>query len=1048
MNLATWSIRNPAPTIILFVLLALAGISGFNSLPVQNLPDLDQPTVNITLVEPGAAPAQLETEVARRVEDSLASLSGLKHVRTSITDGQVSIVAEFVLEKPLSQALIEAKDAVDRVRSDLPSDVQPPSISAVSISGQAMLVYAAASPNKSEEALSWYVDNTISKAVLGVPGVGRFERVGGLQREVRIEVDPAQLAAQGITPADVSRAVRLVQQQSSGGRGQLSQGEQAVRTIATVRQAADLQALPIALPDGRQVRLDQIARVSDATAERTQVALLDGKPVVGFNIYHAKGTDEVKVAKAVRATLGRLQAADPTLNFTQVAGSAPYTEEQYKGSMEMLYEGGILAVLVVSLFLRSWRATLIAAATLPLSILPAFAAMHLLGFSLNILTLLALAVVVGILVDDAIVEIENIERHSRIGKPIVQAVGDAVTEIALAVLATTMTLVAVFLPTTFMSGAPGKLFREFGGTAVVAVLASLLVARMLTPLMAARWLKAEPAGSRPDGRLMHWYLSAIRWCLAHRFPTAAGAIIFFVASLALAPLIPSGLIPAADTGSTTVNVELPPGSSLQTTLQVTENARAAIHGVAGVRDIFTTVGVSQASGGGSQGGDQHAGEVRNGALAITLAPRGQRPRQVDIENALRERLLAVPGARFHVGAGRPGEKMQLILASDNAQALKASAEALQRQLLGVGQLSNISTTASLERPEIVVRPDLQRAAERGVTTQEIGDVVRVATSGDFDANVARLNLDNRQVYIRARLPDAARQDIDTLANLRVNGRNGPIPLSSVADLSVESGPSQIDRYDRHRYVTVDADLGGTALSDALKAAQATPALKALPSSVQLIPAGDAEIANELATGFGGAMLTGVLCVFCVLVLLFKDFFQPVTILSALPLSIAGALVALLLAHSELDINSTIGLVALMGIVCKNSILLVEYAIVGIRQRGLSRYDALVDACHKRARPIVMTTLAMTAGMAPVALGWGPDASFRRPLAVAVIGGLLSSTALSLLVVPVAYTYVDGLERRLAKLLGRRSEQLGPAQETARLTPVDHGEIDTLGVTAG
>jgi multidrug efflux pump subunit AcrB len=1048
MNLATWSIRNPAPTIVLFVLLALAGILGFSSLPVQNLPDLDQPTVNITLVEPGAAPAQLETEVARRVEDSLASLSGLKHVRTSITDGQVSIVAEFVLEKPLSQALIEAKDAVDRVRSDLPSDVQPPSVSAVAISGQSMLVYAVASPMKSEEALSWYVDDTVSKAVLGVPGVGRFQRVGGVQREVRIEVNPAQLAALGITPADVSRAVRQVQQQSSGGRGQLGQEEQAVRTIATVRQAADLQALPIVLPDGRQVRLDQVATVWDAAAERTQVALLDGKRVVGFNIYHAKGFDEVKVARAVGAVLGRLQAADPALTFTQVAGSAPYTEEQYKGSMDMLYEGGLLAVLVVSLFLRSWRATLIAAATLPLSILPAFAAMHLLGFSLNILTLLALAVVVGILVDDAIVEIENVERHSRMGKPIVRAVGDAVTEIALAVVATTMTLVAVFLPTTFMSGAPGKLFREFGGTAVVAVLASLLVARMFTPLVAARWLKTEPARSRPDGRLMRWYLSAIRWCLAHRFLTAAGAIIFFVASLALAPLIPSGLIPAADTGSTTVNIDLPPGSALQATLQVAENARAAVRGVPGVRGVFTTVGESQASGGGSQGGDQHAGEVRHGALAISLAPHGQRPPQVDIENALRARLLSVPGARFHVGAGRPGEKMQLILASDNAQALKASAEALQRQLLGVGQLSNISTTASLERPEIIVRPDLQRAAERGVTTQEIGDVVRVATSGDFDANVARLNLDNRQVYIRVRVPDAARQDIDTLANLRVNGRDGPIPLSSVAHLSVESGPSQIDRYDRHRYVTVDADLGGTALSDALKAAQALPALRGLPSSVQLIPAGDAEIANELATGFGGAMLTGVLCVFCVLVLLFKDFLQPVTILSALPLSIGGALVALLLARSELDINSTIGLVALMGIVCKNSILLVDYAIVGIRQRGLSRYDALVDACHKRARPIVMTTLAMTAGMAPVALGWGPDASFRRPMAVAVIGGLLSSTALSLLVVPVAFTYVDGLERRLAKLFGGRSEPTSPATEATRRTILDDREDEAFGVVPG
>lgn len=1026
MNFATWSIRNPVPTIILFVLLALAGISSFINLPVQNLPDLDQPTVNITLVEPGAAPAQLETEVARRVEDSLASLSGLKHIRTSITDGQVSIVAEFVLEKPLSQALIEAKDAVDRVRSDLPTDVQPPSVSAVAINSQAMLVYAIASPGRTEEELSWYVDDTVSKAVLGVPGVGRFLRVGGVQREARVEVDPAQLAAQGLTPADVSRALRQMQQQSSGGRGQLGRGEQAVRTIATARQATDLQDLRIALPDGRQLRLDQVATVRDAAADRAQIALLDGKRVVGFKVYHAKGADEVRIAQAVRAVLGRLQANDPSLSFTQVGGSVDYTGEQYKGSMDMLYEGGILAVLVVFLFLRNWRATLIAAAALPLSILPTFAAMHWLGYSLNILTLLALAVVVGILVDDAIVEVENIERHGHMGKPVFQAVSEAVSEIALAVLATTMTLVAVFLPTTFMGGAPGLLFRQFGWTAVIAVVFSLVVARLLTPLMAVYWLKPKPETSRADGAVMRWYLSAIRWCLAHRATTAAGAVIFFIASLALAPLIPSGLLPASDTGYTTVNIELPPGASLENTLQVAKNAGAAIRSVPGVRGIFTTVGEPQQSGSGPQGGDQHAGEVRNGALTVTFAARGRRPRQVEIENAMRARLMAVPGARFHVGAGRAGEKMQLILASDNVQALKSSAEALQRQLLGVGQLSNISTTASLERPEIVVRPDPERASERGVTTQEIGDIVRIATNGDFDANVARLNLDNRQVYIRTRLADAARQDINVLGNLRVDGRDGPVPLSSVANLSVESGPSQIDRYDRHRYVTVDADLGGTSLGTALKAAQALPALSGLPSSVQVIPAGDAEIAQELATGFGGAIVIGVLCVFCVLVLLFKDFLQPLTILSALPLSIGGAFVALLLVHSELDINSMIGLIMLMGIVCKNSILLVEYTIVGIRERGLSRYDALIDACHKRARPIVMTTVAMIAGMAPIALGLGPDASFRRPMAVAVIGGLLSSTALSLLVVPVAFSYMDGLQRRLAKLFGRHPERFDPA----------------------
>ncbi|HEY4316022.1 MAG TPA: efflux RND transporter permease subunit [Herbaspirillum sp.] len=1015
MNFATWSIRNPIPSILLFVLLTLAGLWGFHKLPIQNMPDIELPTINVTLVQPGAAPAQLETEVARKVEDSLATLSGLKHQYTTITDSQVAISVQFELEKNLSDALIETKNAVDRVRSDLPVDLQQPTVSSVTSAGEAILVYSVASSRMDEEALSWYADDTLAKTVLGIQGVARFERVGGVQREVRIEVDPARLNALGVTAADVSRALRQVQQESSGGRGQLGRAEQSVRTIATVRQAADLAAFPIALADGREVRLDQLATVHDGIAERTQMAMLDGKPVVGFKIYRAKGFDETQIAAGVKQLLAQLQKDDPTLRFTPVSGTVDYTLEQYQGSMDMLYEGALLAVLVVWAFLRDWRATLVSAAALPLSILPTFAAMYWLGYSLNTLTLLALAVIVGILVDDAIVEIENIERHGHMGKPILQAAGDAVTEIALAVIATTMSLVVVFLPTAMMSGIPGLFFKQFGWTAVIAVLASLLVARLLTPMMAAYLLKSRPPREHEDGRVMAWYLAAVAWCMRHRRFTAFGAALFFAGSIALVPLIPSGLVPPADRGFTTVNIELPPGSSVDNTRDVAEAARLALADVAGIQSVFTTIGNALQAGNGIQ----QAGEVRKGALVLTLKPREEREKQTAIEIAIRKKLLAVPGARFTVGSGGIGEKMSLILTSDNADVLKNRAQMLERELRSVGRLSNINSTASLERPEIIVRPDAERAAERGVTTANIGSVVRIATSGDFDTNVARLNLDNRQVYMRVRIADAARQDIDTLANMRVNGRDGLVPLSSVASLSVESGPSQISRYDRHRYVTVNADLGGLPLGAALSAASALPSVKGLPSSVRLIQTGDAEIAAELASGFGMAIVVGILCVYCVLTLLFKDFLQPVTILSAIPLSLGGAFVALLAAHSELDIPAMIGLVMLMGIVTKNSILLVEYAVVGVHERGMSLQDALLDACHKRARPIVMTTVAMIAGMLPIAMGLGADASFRQPMATAVIGGLLTSTALSLLVVPVVFTYVDGFEGWIVRAVMKR-----------------------------
>ncbi len=1029
MNFATWSIRNPIPVILLFVLLAFSGFWGFYNLPIQDLPDLDRPTVMVTLAEPGAAPAQLETEVARKVEDSIATVAGVRHITTSITDGQVAITAQFALETRISDALVSVKDAVDRVRSDLPADMLEPGVSAVRISGGAILVYAVGSSRMNEERLAWFVDDTLAKAVLAVPGVGRFERIGGVDREVRVEVDPVRMAALDVTAADVSRALRQVQQQSSGGRGQIGGQEQSVRTIATVRQAADLAALPIVLPGGRHLRLDQVATVSDTIADRTQLARRDGKPVVGFQIYRAKGFDETRIAKNVRTKLEQLGAQDPSLRFDQVSGSVDFTLEQYHGSMDMLYEGACLTVLVVFLFLRDWRAALIASTALPLSILPAFAGMAMLGYSLNVLTLLALAIVVGILVDDAIVEIENIERHARAGKPIREAAKEAVTEIGLAVVATTMSLVAVFLPTATMGGVAGIVFKQFGWTVVIAVLSSLVVARLLTPMMAAYLLKPrspEAPKEGGDGWVMTRYLAAANWCLGHRGVSISGAALFFVASLGLAPLIPFGLLPAIDRGNTSINFELSPGSSLADTLEVAEAARLAIKDMPGIRTIFTAIGQPQQAGGGRQ----QAGNIGKGTLILALGPAGERASQAEIEKQVGARLQTIPGARFSIGAGRPGEKMQLTLFGENTQALIATAEQFARELRNVAGLSNIQTTASLDRPEIVIRPDAARAAELGVSTQTIGDVARIATAGDRDQNVARLNLDNRQLYIRVQFPDLDRRDISTFANLRINAQSGVVPLSSVADISIESGPSQIDRYDRHRNVVVTADLGGVPLGTALKQAKALPALQHLPSGVQLMNTGDAEIQAELASGFGIAIVVGILCVSSVLILLFADFFQPITILSALPLSLGGAFLALFVVGSEFDIPSMLGLVMLMGIVAKNSILLVEFAIMGIRDRGLSRHDALIDACHKRARPIVMTTVAMIAGMAPILLGFSSGASFRQPMAVAVIGGLLSSTALSLLIVPVVFTYVDDLEKWIGRHF-RSSDRSPPSTMETR-----------------
>jgi multidrug efflux pump subunit AcrB len=1023
-NIATWSIRNPIPAVLFFILATLAGIWGFRSLGIQDFPDLDAPTVIITLRQPGAAPAQLETEVAKKVEDKLATVRGLNHISTNISDGTVNITATFLIEHKLSDALTDVKDAVDSIRGDLPTDLEEPQISKITTGpGGAMLTYAVTHQGMDEEELSWLTDDRIARTMLAVKGVGQFSRVGGVQREVQVLVDPAKLNAFNVTALDVSRALRRVQQENSGGRGQVGGEEQGIRTIATVKTAGELEALPIVLADGRSLRLDQVAIVKDAIAERNQAATLDGAPALGFQIFRSKGYDELKIERGVLDAIATLEAQNPGLKFKLVGSTVEHTKEQFRGSMNMLYEGGLLTILVIWWFLRDWRATVIGAIALPLSILPTFAFMKWMGYSLNTITLLALAVVVGILVDDAIVEVENIDRHikDKGQRTIRQAIEDAVNEIWLAVLATTAALVVVFLPTAFMSGIPGLVFKQFGWTVVISVIASLVVARIATPVLAV-WLLRDQAPSakqaqaqahsKGDGFWMRWYLKVVKWCLQHRRITLLLTLLSFAGSVALVPLLQTGFIPAGDKGRVTVDVELSPGASLQKTLAAAEEARLAVMQVPAVAQVFITAGAAKRP---DQTSGLSAGEVRRASLNILLKPRKERGSQTEVENAMRPLLAAVPGIRWSISGGGPGEKLQLILASNDIDALRAAAEAVERDMRALPFLSGVTSSASLERGEITVRPDAAKAAERGVSTQAIGETLRVATSGDFSQALSKLKLDNRQLDVRVRFPDDMRKDPSAFANLRVPGQGSLVPLATVADIQLESGPAQIGRYDRQRYFSISADLGGYSLGAALQAAKGLPAINALPSSVKVVEQGDAEVMRDLFGGFGLALLIGVICKLCVLVLLFRNWFQPVTILSVLPMCVGGAFVALLAFGGQLSLPVLIGIVMLFGIVTKNSILVVEYAILGM-QRGLSEHDALVDACHKRAQPVVMTTVAMIAGMLPMSFGWGGDGSFRQPMAIAVIGGLISSTLLSLIVVPVISIYVSKFERGLVAVL--------------------------------
>ncbi|HVE53589.1 MAG TPA: efflux RND transporter permease subunit, partial [Ramlibacter sp.] len=778
MNVSAWSIRNPIPAVMLFVLLTFGGVLSFKAMKVQNFPDIDLPTVMVTAALPGAAPAQLETDVARKLENSIATVQGLKHIYTKVQDGVVTLTAEFRLEKPVQEAVDDVRSAVAKVRSDLPTDLRDPIISKLELAGQPVLAFTIASRSMDDEALSWFVDNDLSRRLLAVPGVGAVNRVGGVTREIRVAVDPLKLQSLGVTAADISRQLRQVQTESAGGRADLGGGEQPVRTLATVQSAREIAQMELSLPGGRSIRLSDVAEITDTIAEPRAAALLDGKPVVGFEVARSRGESEVAVGAAVRKALADLKAQRPDIELTQAFDFVTPVEEEYESSLKLLYEGAILAVIVVWLFLRDWRATFVSAVALPMSVIPAFIGMYLLGFSINVVSLLALSLVIGILVDDAIVEVENIVRHLRMGKTPYEAAMEAADEIGLAVVATTFTLIAVFLPTAFMSGVAGKFFKQFGWTASLAVFASLVVARVLTPMMAAYLLKPI-VGQEADPKWMQLYMKAVNWTMRHRVKTMIFATLFFIGSVFLIPLLPTGFIPPDDNSQTQVYLELPPGSTLENTKAIAEQARRAVAGVQHVKTVYTTIG------GGSAGTDPFASagaaEARKATLTVLLADRSERPRKQPIENDIRRALEPLPGVRTKVGLGGSGEKYILVLSGEDPQALQTAALAVDKDLRTIPGLGQIASTASLVRPEIVVRPDFARAADMGVTSSAIAETLRIATAGDYDVALAKLNLSQRQVPIVVKLREDARRNIETLERLAVpTGSGGTVMLGQVA----------------------------------------------------------------------------------------------------------------------------------------------------------------------------------------------------------------------------------------------------------------------------
>jgi multidrug efflux pump subunit AcrB len=1005
---------------MIFFVLCVAGLWGFHQLPIARFPDVAFPMVTVSVSLPGASPSQLETEVTRKIEDSVATISGVKRVMSNVSEGLSNTSIEFVLETDLGTALDDVRDAVTRVRADLPQDIQEPVVAKVEIGGS-LMTYTVASSKRSTAELSWLVDREISKALYGVPGVALVGRQGGLDREIRVDLDPQALQAWGLTAGQVSQQLARSQAERPGGKAELGGSQQVIRTVGTIADAQGLRDFSLSLPDGRSMRLSAAARVTDSAADPSQVALLDGVPVVAFSISRMRGSSEIKVAEGVRAALDKLRQEQPDLSFQMVTSTVEEAQRSYDSSMTMLYEGSALALLVVWLFLRDWRATWISAVALPLSVIPTFAVMYLFGFTLNIITLLALSVVVGILVDDAIVEIENIVRHLRMGKTPMQASLDAANEIGTAVIATSLTLAAVFVPVAFMPGIPGKFFREFGWTAATAVVFSLLVARLLTPMMAAYQLKAHPERSG-DSALMSWYLVWVDRALRHRWWTLIIATVLFLLSMVIPFFIPATFIPSSDLGRSNLAIELAPGTRLQDTVALAEQARRKLAGIPELKHVYSTIGGTIDIGDPTKTG---VGEPRKATLVLDWGSADGRERgQKELEREARARVSDLPGARISYISSEPGELMQLVLASDDPHRLMEAAQALERDLRTIPGLGSISSSAALLRPELVIVPDPARAADLGVATADIAEAARIATTGDYRQRLAKLNLAERQIPIRVGFARSALDDPALLSMLRVPGRGGqPVPLSAVAKIENGSGPSQIDRYERQRNITFTAELNGRPLGEVMKQVQTLPSVQHLPAGVFFLNTGDAEVFVELFIGFALAMAAGLVCIYMVLLLLFNHVLQPLTILTAVPLCAGGAFGALLITNNALSLPALIGLLMLIGIASKNSILLVDYAVMAEDEHGLSQHDALVDACRKRAQPVIMTSLAMMAGMMPIALGFAGDSSFRAPMAISVIGGLVTSTAMSLLVIPAAFTVLDDLGGWFARKFHRQENEV-------------------------
>jgi multidrug efflux pump subunit AcrB len=1017
-NISAWSIRNPVVPIVLFVALTLAGIMAFINMDVQNDPDIEFPVVVVSISQPGAAPTEITTQITQKVESAIRSVQGVRNIDASSTEGNTTISAEFEIGDDINAAVSEVKNAVDQIRSDLPDGILEPQIFKVATSSDPIAYFAVEASDMTLEQLSWFVDDTVARRLLSVEGMASVSRNGGVNREIRVVLDPAKMQSLGVSASQINAVLRQQNINASGGQSQIAGSRQSVRVLGNATNAFELSQTQISLSGGRSIKLADVAAVTVGFSEQRAMAFAGGKQVVTFGMSRAKGASDVTVFDDAMVKIAEIKKENPGINFITLFNSVDYTKGQYKSSMAAMIEGALLAIVVVFLFLRDWRATIISAIAIPLSAIPTFWFLDLMGFTLNTMSLLALGLVAGVLVDDAIVEIENIVRHMRMGKSAYQASIDAADEIGLAVVATTFSIVAVFLPVGLMPGVAGQFFKNFGLTVVASVLMSLAVARMITPMIAAYFLKSTGLAEHGEASWIDRYMKILRWSLGHRRWMMGIGAMALALTVALLVILPKQFFPDGDTDFSRVRIEMVPGTTLERTREIASEAAAIIEKQPEVKTALQS--------------------VREGGASIFITLNDDRARtSQQFEEDLTPLLTQIADARvtFQVngpgggGGGGSGRDVSVMLSGSDPKMLDKTAATLVEQMKGLPELRAPRISADLQRPELIITPRNDIASQLGVSTVALSQTIRIATLGDIDQNSAKFSLSDRQIPIRVMLARESRQSLDVIRNLPVPlATGGSVPLSRVADISFGAGPTSVQRRNQNFRTFVGADFApGIVSSDADKKINDLPIMKNLPTGVSRAPFGSQEWEQEMQQDFLVALISGTLLVFAVLVLLYHRFMSPLVNMGSLLLAPLGGLVALALVGQPISMPVFIGILMLFGIVAKNSILLIDFAIEEMA-RGVPKFQAIMEAGHKRAQPIVMTTVAMTAGMVPTALSLGGDGQWRSPMGTVVIGGLIVSTLLTLLIVPAGFSLADGFEKRVGPWLRSRLLTYDPTKD--------------------